>query len=550
MRTSSRYLLFATVLLLIGISAYECGHAATPQPKPPIPISITFTQGPVTRSLTIPNATCTDYRGRALNGPHGQTRFFLECNGIAQGSFVQFQTDAGPIYPQWTWPAPQCGQKPAIASQHATCPPGTEGAGWTQTHDWACSGGAWQALPWVPADPPPGACSPVGPPPFQWQPPRPGSTFPTQARVAKGASYASPYGALVTRVTDHTVDAGGGQAWLREDYNRRQSLNADDSLLAVYQPNGFWDVFDAHSLAFVKRLAGPAGDSEFQWDSADPNIAYYLPINGGTVLYRLDVGANTSAPQYDFTAAVTALWPTARRCWTKSEGSPSADGRIWGLMCETDAFTPLGFVALDVVARHVLWSMPNSVRPDNVTITPSGRWFIRSGNDSEGTKAYAIDGSQVWQLHPGVEHADIGVLPNGDDFFVSFDYTAGVTFVTDIDVGPSSRRTLFPIYGNAWLDNVPPHPCANCAGHWSAKAFRKPGWAVFGSYGTPPANIVVVNVVTGAFYGLAVNYVNDGNYFDEPHCFASRSLNAVYCNENWGTSLSVDVVRIDVPELP
>ncbi len=537
----------SALLLLLFSGALS----AAPAPKPPIPTAITFTQGTVTRTLPISSASCTDYRGSPVNGQHGLTRFRLICGNVGQGSYVQFETDAGPIYPQWQWPAPTCGQKPAVASQHATCPPGTEGAGWTQTHDWTCAAGSWQPMPWVPADPPAGACAPVGPPPFQWQAPRPGSTFTAPARPAKGGSYLSPYGATVTRVTDHATDAGGGQAWLREDYNRRQSLNADDSLLAVYQPNGFWDVFDAHTLAFVKRLAGPAGDSEFQWDAADPNIAYYLSINGGTVLYRLDVAANTSAPQYDFTAAVTALWPTARRCWTKSEGSPSADGRIWGLMCETDGFAPLGFVALDVVAKRVLWSMPNSIRPDNVTITPSGRWFVRSGNDSAGTRAYRIDGSgATWQLHPGVEHADIGVLPNGDDFFVSFDYTAGVTFVTDIDAGPSSRRTLFPIYGNAWLDNVPPHPCANCAGHWSAKAFRKPGWAVFGSYGTPPANIVAVNVVTGAVYGLAANYVNDGNYFDEPQCFASRSLDAVYCNENWGTSLSIDVVRIDVPALP
>lgn len=536
-------------IFVIALALGECHHAtAAPQPKPPVPTAVAFTQGTVTRSLNVPSQNCQDYRGTPLNGPHGLTRFRLICGNTAQGSYVQFQTDAGPIYAQWLWPEPQCGQKPAIASQNAPCPAGTEGAGWTQTHDWTCSAGVWQALPWVPADPPAGACTPVGPPPFQWAPPRPGSTFATQPRPAKGAGYLSPYGLPVTRVTDHALDGCG--VWCREDYNRRQSLNADDSLLAIYQPNGFWDVFDTHSLAFVKRLNGPAGDSEFQWDPAVANIAYYLSINGGTVLYRLDVSSNTSTPQYDFTAAVQALWPSARRCWTKSEGSPSADGHLWGLMCETDSFAPLGFVVLDVVAKHVVWSRSNSIRPDNVTISPSGRWFVRSGNDSEGTKAFEIGGSRVWQLHPGVEHADIGVLPNGHDFFVSFDYQTGVTFVTDIDIGPSSRRTLFPIYGNAWLDNVQPHPCANCAGHWSAKAFRKPGWALFGSYGTPPANIVAVNVVTGGIYGVGVNYINDQDYFDEPHCFVSRDFTTAYCNENWGMSLSGDVVRYDLPALP
>lgn len=544
-------------LLLLALTTFAF---AAPAPKPPIPIEIAFTQGSgasqVIRRLPIlGRANCVDYRGTPVNGEHGLTRFRLICGNTVQASYVQFETDAGPIYPQWVYspPPPVCAPMPAPLTQPGTCPAGTQGA-WTQTATYSAASpqvppdGCWVLGPYLPTTPPQGACTATQPPPTQWQAPRPGSTFPTQARPAKGAGYVSPYGLTVTRVTDHVLDGCG--VWCREDYNRRQSLNADDSLLAIYQPNGFWDVFDTHSLVFVKRLNGPAGDSEFQWDPNVPNVAYYLPINGGTVLYRLDVSTNTSTPQYDFTAAVQSLWPNARRCWTKSEGSPSADGHLWGLMCETDSFAPLGFVVLDVVAKHVVWSRSNSIRPDNVTISPSGRWFVRSGNDSDGTKAFEIGGSRVWQLHPGVEHADIGVLPDGHDFFVSFDYQTGVTFVTDIDIGPSSRRTLFPIYGNAWLDNVQPHPCANCAGHWSAKAFRKPGWALFGSYGTPPANIVAVNVVTGDIYGVGANYINDQDYFDEPHCFVSRDFTTAYCNENWGTSLSGDVVRYDIPALP
>ena len=120
---------FLVALLVISLLALglTIAHAA-PAPKPSIPTAITFTQGTVTRTLPISSASCTDYRGSPVNGQHGLTRFRLICGNVGQGSYVQFQTDAGPIYPQWQWPAPTCGQKPAVASQHATCPPGTEGA--------------------------------------------------------------------------------------------------------------------------------------------------------------------------------------------------------------------------------------------------------------------------------------------------------------------------------------------------------------------------------------------------------------------------------------
>jgi hypothetical protein len=42
-------------------------------------------------------------------------------------------------------------------------------------------------------------------------------------------------------------------------------------------------------------------------------------------------------------------WSTAARVWTKSEGSPSADGRYWGFQVETSNFEPLGLMVWD---RH------------------------------------------------------------------------------------------------------------------------------------------------------------------------------------------------------
>lgn len=454
---------------------------------------------------------------------------------------------------------PKC----AILAPHVTrdvlCPPGFDGH-WTQTEIFqpAPYPVCWAELQpprWTPDRPPEDACHPSSG--YVWQQARPGSTFPMQARPPKGGSYVNPYGVTVTRVTDHTTDLLPYlPAWLREDYNRRQSCNADCSLLAVYQPNGFWNVFSTQTNAFVKQLHGPAGDSEFQWDPNDPNAAYFLPINGGRVLSRLDVAANVASVQYDFTNDVRAIFPNATRYWSKSEGSPTMDGRYWGLMAEADNFTAVyGFVKLDIVSRAVVWSMPNpngTTVPDNVSLTPSGRWFVVSGLAPVGTKAYATDGSgRVRVLHNGVEHADLGTLSNGHDFYASENYQAngGPVFAIDIDTG-AALPLNFNIYGNPDLDNVQPHPCANCAVHISAKAFRAPGWIIMGFFGTPPSNLFLANVETGAVYPLTVIYNNDGDYFDEPQYFATRDLTKIFGNENWGTAGAVDVVRVDVPPLP
>jgi hypothetical protein len=454
---------------------------------------------------------------------------------------------------------PQCSSVPPLPiSRTNICPTGTTGT-WNQTESYVLQPYplCWQLSgTWLPATPGPNDCPPAGGG-FAWQTPRAGSNFPMLARPAKGVPYVNPYGLTVTRFTDHEVDVLPYlPPWLREDYNRRQSLNANGTLLLVYQPNGFWNVFDARTRAFVKRLMGPAGDCEIQWDANDPNVLYYLPTNGGTVLKRHDVAANASTVQYDFTTDARAIFPNATRYWTKSEGSPTADGRYWGLWAENDAFTAVyGFVKIDIVAKTIVRSLPNpngTSVPDNVTISPSGRWLIVSGLAPIGTKAYALDGSgRVRQLHAGVEHADIGSLSNGDDFYASMNYQAdgGPIFATDIDTGAALPLRI-NIYGNAWLDNVPPHPCDNCALHISAKAFLKPGWIVIGFYGTPPANVVLANVETGAVYALNLNYIDDGDYWDEAHCFPSRDLSVIFCNDNWNHSLAGDVIRIDVPSLP
>jgi hypothetical protein len=562
----------ARILILIALAFVATCALGAPAPKPAFPNRLVLTQGTQTqRFLDIPNQACSN--GYQETRTSGVRRFKL-LNCAANGSFVQFPENGGPIYSQWVYPAPPpvCMPMPApviTTNQCSITNPGTQGT-WTQTATYGPASpqvppdGCWAIDPPLPATAPADACTQSQPPPFQWQAPFSVASYPIPSRPAKGGSYVTPYGTTVTRVTDAQADAG--VAWLANWYNRFEAVNADGSLLLAFQPNGFWDVFDARTNAFVKRLAGPGGDAEIQWHPTDANVFYYVPTNGGTEIDRYDVAANTHAVLYDFTTAVHALWPDVVHCWTKSEGSPSQDGRYWVLMCETSGWVTRGFVKVDLVAKSIVWSKTNTgARPDNVTITPNGIWAVISGLAPLGTNAYATDGTgRTCHAHDTVEHADIGVLSNGHSFIVLPDFTSGTIKAMDLDTC-ARLDTSWPapvrIYNNPWLDNVPAHSCANCGVHPSAKAYNTPGWVLLGFYGepvaslTPPSNVIALNVETGRFYGVSASYSAHGDYWDEAHCFVDRNFAHAWCTENWnhpGTdpSYSIDIVRIDIPALP
>ncbi len=93
-------------------------------------------------------------------------------------------------------------------------------------------------------------------------------------------------------------------------------------------------------------LNGPAGDAEPQWDPTDPKSLFWIPINGGMVLNKLNVETNVSTTAASFAGKLP--WADVARVWTKSEGSASADGRYWCFMAETDDFVTRGVFTYDL----------------------------------------------------------------------------------------------------------------------------------------------------------------------------------------------------------
>jgi WD40 repeat protein len=391
----------------------------------------------------------------------------------------------------------------------------------------------------------------VAPPPAPSGPIDCATFHPAQGRFkATGAKGPKPdKGVVVTepsfhtclvRVTDHAKEKL--DTFSRTDYSRRQAFNADSSLLFTTSRDGVWHLYDANTLRYLEPLTELKGDAEPQWDPKDPNVLYYGQRDGGLVIRALDVRKHTSTVAIDLRGKLP--WPNAARAWTKSEGSPSKDGRYWGFQVETEGFDILGFAVWDRVENKLVGSMPAKIRPDHVSMSPSGRWLVVSGGD--GTVAWSPDFKERKPLHKRTEHSDLAIGADGHDYYVSIDYDdSGWIFFVDLDTGQRTNAI------RTYVDH------AATAMHFSGKAFDKPGWVIVSTYkeSGPPqwfmGKVFAMELAkNGRVYPLAShNDVRDKEYFAEPHASANRDLTRVIFNSNWGgPELDVDAYMLKLPK--
>jgi len=362
------------------------------------------------------------------------------------------------------------------------------------------------------------------------------STVPALAKPVKGTSYRDPvHGTCGIRITDHATEAPSGFA--RHDYSRRQAFNADNSYLLVGSMNGFWHLYNATTMAFIRTLAGPAGDAELQWHPTNPKALYYFDTNGGMALRQLNVDTNTATVAANFTGKLP--WADAARVWTKSEGTPSADGRYWCLMAETSNFAIRGAFVYDLQTQTVVGTKSLANRPDHTSMSASGRWCVVSHlAGSGGTVAWDRAFTASRMLHTTSEHSDLALNAQGQDIFVAVDYqaNAGDFFMFNIDT--NTRTNLFPTYvaGSA------------TAYHVSGQAFAKPGWVLVSTYGTSGSNQWLHNKLFAVELKAAGRVLNIGHhqsrlngYFTEPQASVSRDFTRVIWASNFGTTSGTDL---------
>ncbi len=386
-------------------------------------------------------------------------------------------------------------------------------------------------------------------------------TAPPLSKPNKGEVFEEPnFSTCVVRATIHDVEPP--VTFARNDYSRREAFNADNTLMVVYAQDGFWHLYNANTLQWVEKLQGPVADAEVQWDPVDPNIFYFLPNDGGKQLRRMHVDTNTWDVAADFTDSLPDWAANAAHIWTKSEGSPSRDARYWGFQLEDAEYNILGFMVWDLVENRLVGSRQATIRPDNVTMTPSGRWFVSGGN-TEGTWAWSPDFTIKKKLHHKVEHVDIAIGVDGHDYYISPDYETdhGDVFAADIDACPGvpadatdaptcDRIVMFGLYNNG----------SSAAIHVSGKAYDKPGWILIGTYDTTPSRegewpwftdkLFAIEISsTPRVYNLAYHRAFADGYWTEPHASVNRDFTRIVFNTNWAveTQTDVDDYMIELP---
>jgi hypothetical protein len=384
------------------------------------------------------------------------------------------------------------------------------------------------------------ACASFYAPGFALTSTRQASPIPTVAKPSKGAAFSEPtYKTCVVRATDHAADGVSGFA--RNDYSRRQAFNSNSTKQLVYALDGYWHVYDANTHARLKQLSGPAADAEPQWHPTNPDLLYYLPTNGvGMRLHELNVSTGVSRVVGDFGARLKARWPTSAAAWTKSEGSPSADGRYWCFMVDASDWSSVGVFTWDRDTNTVLGMYDTKgERPDHVSMSPSGNSCVVSGDGARGTVAFSRDFSTKTQLLAKSEHSDLALDANGDDVYVAVDYQSNAGDVFMVNLRTGVRTALFSTYLSGTATAL----------HVSGKAFARPGWVVVSTYADYGGSLQwlhrkVMAVQLNAnptVYTLAHHRTVSNGYWSEPHASVNRDFTRVVFSSNWGSGSATDV---------
>lgn len=325
----------------------------------------------------------------------------------------------------------------------------------------------------------------------------------TSTKPAKGAACTDPTSGLtVTRATD-AADAGS-PTWLRHEYSRRQAFNSDNSRFLAWRTTGHWSLHNASTYAFIKTLTGPAGDAEPNWHPTDPTKFWYVPNNGGLVLYSYDTDDDSTTTVANFTGRLP--WPSAARVSTGAEGSPSSDGRYWAFIAKDSGFNGLGVFTYDLQTDTIIATKTVSSAPDSSTMTPSGNYAIfqwSNTNIIDGVagrqRAYTRDMTDWTWIDCGPSHNDTGVGLNGHDYYFGVDWTNyadpncspadGYIWMKDIDAGfvsqgyATGRINLMATYEGGSTHGV----------HLSGRSLDLPGYLIVATsscrWGTCPSSI-------------------------------------------------------------
>ncbi|HEX6929281.1 MAG TPA: Ig-like domain-containing protein [Gammaproteobacteria bacterium] len=399
-------------------------------------------------------------------------------------------------------------------------------------------------------------------------------SVPYLAKPARGVRFADPvYGSCMVRATNAQGELG--VTWARNNYSRIQPFNADGSLYLVFTEGGRWFINATEDTTTLRELQIRGGnDAEPQWHPTNPDVLYILEGSGGLTIREYHVWTDevrviadlrnvNSIAGHAGKTSITEIWPAAARAWTRWEGSPSADGRYWGFMVQTDSGAGLGMITYDLEADVITGVYDYDTdgggvpQPDHISMSPSGKYVVPSWanpacssmsslgtrNNPCGVMAFSRDFSRAVGLAMNSTHSDIGIDANGRDVLVAGDYNTGWVTMWDLETG--ARTKLWYIWEPSG---------SGTAMHLSARNFDKPGWFLVSTYneripGWYANKIMAVEMKADPrILNIANTFNNYVSYWTEPHAAVNRDFTRILFNSNWGTyNSNTDAYMIALP---
>lgn len=366
--------------------------------------------------------------------------------------------------------------------------------------------------------------------------------WPTGPQLAVGASTTqSGYSTTLTRVS---------AANYRNNYSRVPAFNADNSRQLLARADGYWAyVSVANPAAAPVAIPALVGDCEPHWDDTDPDRIWHVGAFGiGLKLYRTDVATGVTA-EWDLTARLQAVWPTAAKMRTANEGAPSANCRFWAWGVETAGGAMLGLVTYDRRTDTVLATRNLTRKPNWVSISPTGAYVLIGADytpiETRVYRTQTLAFVRVLQEQP--DHGDLVLGADGRDYWVAFNQGGPLDgYVTRFDVETGAAFGLLNTYASGGAT----------AGHVSGKAYGRPGWVCVSMYGEyNPSRPLTDEWFYRQIFMMDINdpsrVIRLGNhqcerrvYEDEPHACVARNGDLVAFNSNFGANEWASAHRI------
>jgi hypothetical protein len=367
------------------------------------------------------------------------------------------------------------------------------------------------------------------------------------------------------RVTDRKSDKAPDDksAGLKNEYSRVQSFNADESRILVRGTAATWYLYNAHTLEPLGQL-GFGGSVDPRWDANDPNV---LCFSEETRLLAYNVQTKQQTLVHDFAGDFPGQSLAA--VWMKYEGSPSLDGRYWGLMAQDQSWQTIALLVYDqkenrVIAKRDLRGVAGADSIDNAYVSLLGNYFIADfadyycergqiGTDAKpcGYMVYDRNLKNGRGLLRISGHQDLALDAQGREVVVYQDIDTD--HIAMLDLATGKVTALVPIdFSHTALGF-----------HNSGRAFRRPAWAVVSTYngGRPnsftwmddqvfavelkPSGRVVRLAHTHSLYDEAQEH----DYWAEPHASANPDLTRILFTSNWGRT-GTEQVETFMVQLP